>query len=624
MSILSQRLLYAQLGCFLTYAVVLVMLATAKSLYVQVHRQVPQRFSRALWAIAIFNHLCSIPIFVGNMLAYEHQSSHLIMQWFAANAFLFTAIVALLLFVYWFLFINLRRRVTAFIAMMQRSEDKKRAEMAANAAALAQENATKLALMRAAALQEQQQQQQAQRALAQVHPQQHPNLTAAEQPPSAPAMRLEVPGAVTASSGASVPGVPDAAELADSPSGGEALRRALARQFSTPILTVSHDAGGGPTSFALGVPALPGGRAASARVRALGHNYNHSADAAGAACPAAQREDEDQDGGGMGMQQPEVEGTALPQGMYEQSCYPLGSLAAFDPSLALSLYPATGTVHSPPRAGRVLATRPATAADVGGNTLAPVRAGTIVTAGGTHLLMVTAASPVPSLLTPVATATDLRLLELTRALRKLVLVTALVTLLLVGTVCAQVPTLMKYLEGGVIASVVRSPTHSSDPYPATNALAALVNQGALATIVWYAWTDPVAWLTARGRHAQGLGDQSLWKTLLRGAEANPALLARYELTKEPTRVREVTLLNRAPCGEGGTGGGTVGSVPQQGDGSVPAGAAGGDRVTRACPKTARDVHDQLKRISSPTNQKGADALCVSPTPTNAQAARIVW
>ena len=89
--------------------------------------------------------------------------------------------------------------------------------------------------------------------------------------------------------------------------------------------------------------------------------------------------------------------------------------------------------------------------------------------------------------------------ELTRALRKLVLVTPLVTLLLVGTVCAQIPTLLKYLEGGVIASVVRSPTHAADPYPATNALVALVNQGALATIVWYAWTDPVAWLTARGR-----------------------------------------------------------------------------------------------------------------------------
>ena len=87
---------------------------------------------------------------------------------------------------------------------------------------------------------------------------------------------------------------------------------------------------------------------------------------------------------------------------------------------------------------------------------------------------------------------------MTRALRKLVLVTALVSLLLVGTVCAQIPTLLKYLEGGVIASVVRSPTHAADPYPATNAL---VNQGALATIIWYAWTDPdpAAWLTARDR-----------------------------------------------------------------------------------------------------------------------------
>jgi len=64
MSSMTQRLLYQQLGAILLSAVVLVMLATARSLYVQMSRPVPAVFVRLMWGVVVINQLFVIPVLV--------------------------------------------------------------------------------------------------------------------------------------------------------------------------------------------------------------------------------------------------------------------------------------------------------------------------------------------------------------------------------------------------------------------------------------------------------------------------------------------------------------------------------------------------------------------------------
>lgn len=64
MSVVTQRLLYQQLGVVLLCAVVLVMLATAKSLCVQMNRPVPKVFPRLLWGLVAANQVFGITILV--------------------------------------------------------------------------------------------------------------------------------------------------------------------------------------------------------------------------------------------------------------------------------------------------------------------------------------------------------------------------------------------------------------------------------------------------------------------------------------------------------------------------------------------------------------------------------
>jgi len=64
MSTMTQRLLYEQLGATLLCAVVLVMLATARSLYAQMSRPLPAIFPRLMWGIVAFYQLLIIPVLV--------------------------------------------------------------------------------------------------------------------------------------------------------------------------------------------------------------------------------------------------------------------------------------------------------------------------------------------------------------------------------------------------------------------------------------------------------------------------------------------------------------------------------------------------------------------------------
>jgi hypothetical protein len=74
MSSMTQRMLYQQLGAILLSAVVLVMLATARSLYVQMSRPVPAVFVRLMWGVVVINQLFVIPVLVTKLAL--HVASH--------------------------------------------------------------------------------------------------------------------------------------------------------------------------------------------------------------------------------------------------------------------------------------------------------------------------------------------------------------------------------------------------------------------------------------------------------------------------------------------------------------------------------------------------------------------
>ena len=81
MSVSANRLLYAQLGCLGLEALVLVMLATARSLYMQMQRSVPRIFPIAFYSIIIINHTLSIPIIVGNIISTDADDQDMLMNW---------------------------------------------------------------------------------------------------------------------------------------------------------------------------------------------------------------------------------------------------------------------------------------------------------------------------------------------------------------------------------------------------------------------------------------------------------------------------------------------------------------------------------------------------------------
>lgn len=84
MSSMTQRMLYQQLGAILLCAVVLVMLATARSLYVQMSRPVPAVFVRLMWGVVVINQLFVIPVLVTTTRCALHRTQcrgHSSPQW---------------------------------------------------------------------------------------------------------------------------------------------------------------------------------------------------------------------------------------------------------------------------------------------------------------------------------------------------------------------------------------------------------------------------------------------------------------------------------------------------------------------------------------------------------------
>jgi len=159
---------------------------------------------------------------------------------------------------------------------------------------------------------------------------------------------------------------------------------------------------------------------------------------------------------------------------------------------------------------------------------------------------------------------EARLLELHRALSKLHLMTALMTLLLLGTSCVQIPRLILYARGETLTEIVDSPTRPDDPFPWLSGASTFMDVGAIFTVLyenhsrtrtackqrdgrvkwgwrrvlsfpsliylfslfflssspcvsvssWYAWTSPRVWM-GEARRARGL---AFWPTLLHGVD----------------------------------------------------------------------------------------------------------
>lgn len=78
---------------------------------------------------------------------------------------------------------------------------------------------------------------------------------------------------------------------------------------------------------------------------------------------------------------------------------------------------------------------------------------------------------------------DARLAELHGALRKLNWLTALVTVILLGTASVSLPDLMSYFEGAALPAVVHSPTGPDDPFPVFNLATTALNQAAVVAIL---------------------------------------------------------------------------------------------------------------------------------------------
>lgn len=65
MSIMTQRMLYQQFGAMVLPVAVLVLLATAKSLSVQLSRPLPKVFPRLMWTLIAINQILVLPTLVG-------------------------------------------------------------------------------------------------------------------------------------------------------------------------------------------------------------------------------------------------------------------------------------------------------------------------------------------------------------------------------------------------------------------------------------------------------------------------------------------------------------------------------------------------------------------------------
>lgn len=509
LSLPVQRSLYTQLGCILMYCVVLVVLATAKSLCVQLGRPVPLWFTRTLWGINIASHITAFPCIVANGIYFHEGEESRIMAVFAVTAISFALASTLTLIAYWFLYIRLRERIRSFLVTLERQEAKLRARGAP----------TLPEMVRARSLG------------SEGGDEEHASTADGAPLPPAPEPSRRSSGG-NGQAGGRVSGLGGGVGL-----GAGIVGAGEVRMTDSPTM---RDAGAGSP----GSPGTPGGNAWT--LRRLGSH-------AGGAGTAP-----NSPGGPLA---PSTE-TSTPVTSPLLSPVPRRSTAAVAP-MPLPNGATAPTISEKPA---LLPPSPK-----GSPSPPPPLDG--------------ASSGVPS-----SSQHESRVRALEMAVLRMNVLTVLITILLVGTVCGGIQNYKAILQGGYQPSVVSSPYQLAqdgihESYRMSGAIQGVVNQVALTVLIWYAWSSTRPFMNILKRHDW----PTFWLTLRFGVrEGHVATRAEAYAPQSPQQAQQsktgggaggagpTSMLKRdgtshhlirvAPSGGGGVGGGTgAGGAPARGE-----------------------------------------------------------
>lgn len=133
LSLPVQRSLYSQLGAILFYAVVVVVVATAKTLCVQLGRPLPNWFSPTMWGINVASHISTFPCLIANAIYFHRGDNTRIKQVYAAATIIFAVASVLTLVCYWVLFLSLRKKIREFLTTLLQHEEAMRLKRAGTA-----------------------------------------------------------------------------------------------------------------------------------------------------------------------------------------------------------------------------------------------------------------------------------------------------------------------------------------------------------------------------------------------------------------------------------------------------------------------------------------------------------
>lgn len=133
-SIFVSRSLYQEFGIICLYALVLVMLATARTLFVQMQRPMPVVYRYSMWGIAHGQQALFVPLWIWVQVGVSRDDPAMQMRGWLAQGILWIITSVLLLVMFLVLYARLTKRVRAFLITLQGLEDKKRFSAAANSA----------------------------------------------------------------------------------------------------------------------------------------------------------------------------------------------------------------------------------------------------------------------------------------------------------------------------------------------------------------------------------------------------------------------------------------------------------------------------------------------------------
>ena len=365
---------------------------------------------------------------IGNLVAKHRQDTDLEMWWWAVNIVEFSIVAALLVVVYWFLFINLRKRVAAFLVTLLQQEERRKKE-AATAAASASASAAAVLSVQAskrAALQKKEQREKESATQQEQATEQAEDVGADALPSVVPLLSPASPS----------DGVVELSEVGRADGDGD-----------------GND-NGGDAAATKTKHLLVGARSAT-----LTHATSSSS--------SLQLPNSPTPGSSTLLLPPEAPLSPGGNTVHIRLVPSKTAARAVKPSLAQVAPAPTPAPSHAPRAST-------SASSVAAGAEAGTSAASVPTSSAT-------ASPSG---TAALSQSEARLAELYGALRKLNLLTALVTVLLLGTGCVQIPNLQRYMRGETLSSVVRSPTADSDGFPFLSGASTCMNQGALMAILY--------------------------------------------------------------------------------------------------------------------------------------------